>query len=116
MSNKEAFPVALGGSMYVVVSAINEFAPQLTQPPALPAGTSAYRSGMIKAYRNGMISTGVGAYSDGMGRSLPSLAGSMPGLAQPSVNSMSPYSLLMTGMTNPVFADPRFVGNGQVPR
>lgn len=116
MGQREAFPVALGGSMYVVVSAINEFAPQLTSPQSLPpTGTSAYRTGMIKAYRNGMISTGVGAYSDGMGRSLPSLAGAMPGLAQPSTQ-MGPYNLLLTGMTNPTFADPRFAGNAQIPR
>jgi uncharacterized membrane protein len=122
MSNKEAFPVALGGSLYVIVSAVNEFVPQLTQ---LPSGTSpipvpganAYRSGMVKAYRGGMISTGVGAYVPGrmLNGSLPGLAGAMPQLAQPST-MMRPYNLAISGMTNPVFADPRFTSNATVPR
>jgi hypothetical protein len=46
---------------------------------------------------------------------LPSLAGSLPQLAQPST-TMSPYNLAISGMTNPVFADPRFVSGAQVPR
>jgi len=119
MGQREAFPVALGGSLYVIVSAVNEFVPQLTQ---LPTGidipqTHAYRSGMVKAYRGGMIGTGVGAYSPGrmLNGSLPNLAGSLPQLAQPSTN-MQPYNLLLTGMTNPVFADPRFTSNATVPR
>lgn len=121
MSNKEAFPVALGGSLYVVVSAVNEFVPQLTQLPThtgIPAPqTNAYRSGMVKAYRGGMIGTGVGAYTPGrmLNGSLPNLAGPLPQLAQPS-SQMAPYNLLLTGMTNPVFADPRFTSNPTVPR
>lgn len=121
MSNKEAFPVALGGSLYVIVSAVNEFVPQLTQLPTtqqagIPA-VSAYRSGMIKAYRGGMIATGVGAYTGNrmLNGSLPGLAGSLPGLAQPST-MMNPFNLAISGMTNPVFADPRFTSNAQVPR
>jgi hypothetical protein len=123
MSNKEAFPVALGGSLYVIVSAVNEFVPQLTQLPSgsqtgIPApGTNAYRSGMVKAYRGGMISTGVGAYVPGrmLNGAMPSLAGSLPQLAQPST-MMRPYNLAISGMTNPVFADPRFTSNATVPR
>jgi uncharacterized membrane protein len=121
MSNKEAFPVALGGSLYVIVSAVNEFVPQLTQlTPPQQAGipsVNAYRSNMIKAYRGGMIATGVGAYTPGrmLNGSLPNLAGSLPQLAQPST-MMSPYNLAVSGMTNPVFADPRFTSNAQVPR
>lgn len=118
MSNKEAFPVALGGSLYVIVSAVNEFVPQLTTLPTSGAGNvKAYRTGMIKAYRGGMISTGVNGYTGKMlNGGMPGLAGgAMPGLAQPS--SMMPrYDLLLTGMQNPVFADPRFTSNAQVPR
>lgn len=104
MSNKEAFPVALGGSLYVVVSAINEFIPQIVTQPSVPAVPSApavgaYRSGMIKAYRGGMISTGIGQYSR------PGLAQAMPGLAQ----SQGPrWNLGPSGMMNPTQADPRF--------
>jgi uncharacterized membrane protein len=121
MSNKEAFPVALGGSLYVIVSAVNEFVPQLTQlPTAQQAGipsVKAYRSSMVGAYRGGMIATGVGAYTGGrmLNGALPGLAGSLPGLAQPST-SMRPFGLQISGMTNPVFADPRFTSNAQVPR
>jgi len=124
MSNKEAFPVALGGSLYVIVSAVNEFVPQLTQLPSgqtagipLP-GTNAYRSNMVKAYRGGMIATGVGAYTPNnrmLNGALPGLAGALPGLAQPST-MMRPYNLAISGMTNPVFADPRFTSNATVPR
>jgi hypothetical protein len=122
LSNREAFPVAMGGTMYVVVSAINEFIPQLNpsysapQGPALPPGTHAYRGGMINAYRGGMIATGVGQYTKGgVNGALPGLARSLPGLAQPS-RMMSPWNLNNTGMTNPVFADPRFTFGNSVGR
>lgn len=95
---REAFPVALGGSLYVVVSAVNEFAPQLITAPS--PGVSAYRTGMIRgtnAYRTGMITTGVGQYAK------PGLARSMPGLAQ-----LPAWNLGPTGMVNPTQADPRF--------
>lgn len=119
MGNKEAFPVAMGGSMYVIVSAVNEFAPQLTQIPsasALPPTMGAYRTGMVSAYRGGMINTGVNGYTkQGIGGSLPNLARALPGLAQPSTQ-MSPYSLNISGMTNPVFADPRFSFGNSVSR
>lgn len=121
MSNKEAFPVALGGSLYVIVSAVNEFVPQLTQlPTGQQAGipsVNAYRSSMVGAYRGGMIATGVGAYTGNrmLNGSLPGLARALPGLAQPST-MMKPYNLAISGMTNPVFADPRFTTNAQVPR
>lgn len=101
LSAKEAFPVALGGSLYVVTSAINEFVPQLTTAPA-PTTVQAYRSGMIKAYRGGMIATGIGQYSQ------PGLANrALPGLAQPS-QMMPRFDIDSAGMKNPVFADPRF--------
>lgn len=117
LSAKEAFPVALGGSLYVVVSAVNEFVPQLTQAPAPSTAVSAYRSGMINAYgkgqfgayRQGMISTGIGSYS------ATNLARALPGLAQPS-QMMPRFDIDSSGMKNPVFADPRFVSNPQVAR
>lgn len=123
MSNKEAFPVALGGSLYVIVSAVNEFVPQLTQLPVATSsgipvpGTNAYRSGMIKAYRGGMIATGVGAYTPGrmLNGSVPGLARSLPSLAGPS-SMMRPFDIGSSGMTNPVFADPRFTNNAQMAR
>jgi hypothetical protein len=124
MSNKEAFPVALGGSLYVIVSAVNEFVPQLTQLPTSTAqtgiiplpGTKAYRSGMVNAYRSGMVNTGVNGYSKtGFSGSLPNLARALPGLAQPST-MMPPYDLNMSGMTNPIFADPRFSYGNSVSR
>lgn len=125
MSNKEAFPVALGGSLYVIVSAVNEFVPQLTQLPSaapasgipVPGQVHAYRSGQIKAYRGGMIATGVGAYTGNrmLNGSMPGLARSLPSLAGPS-SMMNPYDLAESGMRNPVFADPRFTSNAQVPR
>jgi hypothetical protein len=101
LSAKEAFPVALGGSLYVVVSAVNEFAPQLTMAPVAIAP--------VKAYRQGMISTGINAYRSGMikGYSRPGLANPMPGLAQPSA-MMPRWDITNYGMANPVFADPRF--------
>lgn len=102
LSAKEAFPVALGGSLYVVTSAINEFVPQLTQAPAPAPTVQAYRSGMIKAYRGGMIATGIGAYSQ---TGLANRA--LPGLAQPS-QMMPRFDIDSSGMKNPVFADPRF--------
>lgn len=107
LSAKEAFPVALGGSLYVVVSAVNEFAPQLTMAPA-PAPA-------VSAYRKGMIATGINAYRSGMikGYSKPGLASAMPGLAQPSA-MMPRWDITNYGMQNPVFADPRFALN--VPR
>lgn len=109
---KEAFPVALGGSLYVVTSAINEFVPQLTQAPAPAPAVSAYRSGMINAYRTGMISTGIGAYQSGMvkGYAATNLARALPGLAQPS-QMMPRFNIDSSGMKNPVFADPRFVSS-----
>ena len=104
LSNKEAFPIALGGSLYVVVSAVNEFIPQLTAAPVPANGVSAYRSGMVKAYRGGMVSTGIGQYSR------PGLANRpLPMLAQPS-DMMARFDIDSSGMKNPVFADPRFVG------
>lgn len=107
LSAKEAFPVALGGSLYVVVSAVNEFAPQLTMLPAptVPAGP-------IKAYRKGMIGTGINAYRSGMikGYAATGLANAMPGLAQPSA-MMPRWDITNYGMQNPVFADPRFALN-----
>lgn len=101
---KEAFPVALGGSLYVVTSAINEFIPQLTQAPA-PAPA-------VSAYRQGMIATGIGAYRTGMikGYSATNLARALPGLAQPS-QMMPRFDIDSSGMKNPVFADPRFTSN-----
>jgi hypothetical protein len=107
LSAKEAFPVALGGSLYVVTSAINEFVPQLTQAPA-PA-VNAYRTGMIKAYRQGMIATGIGSYA------ATNLARALPGLAQPS-QMMTRFDIDSSGMKNPVFADPRFVNSPMVAR
>lgn len=101
LGTKEAFPVALGGSLYVVVSAVNEFAPQLVTVPA--PGVSAYRTGMIRgvdAYRTGMINVGVGQYSRA------NLARPMPGLAQ---SQGSRWNLGTNGMKNPTQADPRFV-------
>jgi hypothetical protein len=114
MSNKEAFPVAMGGSMYVVVSAVNEFAPQLTQTTGIPAtGTHAYRDGMINAYRGGMIATGVGAYTKGgFAAGLPGLARSMPGLAMGPASLLPQYNLTNAGMRNPTQADPRFTAFG----
>ena len=111
LSNKEAFPIALGGSLYVVVSAVNEFIPQLTAAPAPAPAVSAYRSGMIKAYRGGMIATGVGQYSrTGLATNRP-----LPMLAQPS-QMMPRYDIDSPGMSNPVFADPRFVNSPLVAR
>jgi len=103
LSAKEAFPIALGGSLYVVTSAINEFIPQLTTTtPTTTTTVQAYRGGMIKAYRNGMIATGIGSYSQ------PGLANrALPGLAQPS-QAMQRFDIDSSGMKNPVFADPRF--------
>lgn len=109
LSAKEAFPVALGGSLYVVTSAINEFIPQLTQAPAPAPAVSAYRTGMIKAYRTGMISTGIGSYA------ATNLARALPGLAQPS-QMMPRFDIDSSGMKNPVFADPRFVNSPMVAR
>jgi len=117
LSAKEAFPVALGGSLYVVVSAVNEFAPQLTQVPAPAPAVSAYRTGMINAYqkgginayRQGMIATGIGSYA------ATNLAKALPGLAQPST-MMTRYDIDSPGMKNPVFADPRFVNSPFVAR
>ena len=108
MGNKEAFPVALGGSLYVVVSAVNEFAPQLTTVPAPTAPVKAYRSGMINAYRSGMIK-GIGAYSQS------GLATALPGLAYPS-ETMGEWEISNMGMNNPVFADPRFANSPLVAR
>lgn len=109
LSAKEAFPVALGGSLYVVTSAINEFVPQLTQAPAPAPAVQAYRTGMIKAYRQGMISTGIGSYA------ATNLARALPGLAQPS-QMMTRFDIDSSGMKNPVFADPRFVNSPMVAR
>lgn len=108
MGNKEAFPVALGGALYVVVSAVNEFVPQLTQAPAPAPAVKAYRSGMIKAYRSGMIGTGVGSYA------ATNLARPMTMLASGSSDLLPRFNLDVGGMNNPVYADPRFV-NG-IPR
>jgi len=114
LSMKEAFPVALGGSLYVVTSAINEFVPQLTTAPA-PAPTTtvrAYRTGMINAYRSGMIATGIGSYA---ATQLANGRAALPGLAQPS-QMMTRFDIDSSGMKNPVFADPRFVNSPQVAR
>ena len=108
LSAKEAFPVALGGAMYVVSSAVNEFVPQLTQVPAPSTGTAAYRSGMIKgvnAYRSGMIATGIGAYAQS------NLARPLPNLAVGPAALLPRYSIDTAGMKNPVQADPRFSSN-----
>lgn len=113
LGNKEAFPVAMGGSLYVVVSAVNEFAPQLTG--ATTTATAAYRTGMINAYRGGMIQTGVptgmGAYTKGVGGSMPQLAlrGPMPGLAFGPSALLPPFNIMNSGMPNPTQADPRFL-------
>jgi hypothetical protein len=109
LGNKEAFPVALGGSLYVVVSAYNEFA-----TPLLSAGTGAYRAGQINAYRNGMVATGIptgfGAYNKGVSGAIPGLAHSMPGLAYGPSALLPNANINFSGMTNPTFADPRFAG------
>lgn len=107
---REAFPVALGGSLYVVVSAVNEFAPQLIPAPAPTAPVSAYRTGMIKAYRSGMISTGINAYSRA------GLAAPAPQLAIGPSNLLPTWNLSDSGMANPVFADPRFTFGNNVSR
>lgn len=117
LGNKEAFPVAMGGALYVVVSAVNEFAPQLTG--ATTTATSAYRSGMItnpggmNAYRGGMIGTGVptgmGTYTKGMGGALPGLARPLTGLAYGPSALLPPFNINYNGMTNPTWADPRMV-------
>lgn len=117
LSNKEAFPVAMGGSMYIVVSAVNEFAPQLTQtgPPvaAVTTGASAYRGGMINAYRGGMIATGVGAYTkNGFNGALPGLARALPGLAAGPASLLPAWNITNSGMRNPTQADPRFAAFG----
>lgn len=123
LSNKEAFPVAMGGSMYIVVSAVNEFAPQLTQTgPA--TGTAAYRAGMISgvnAYRGGMIQTGVptgmGAYSKGgFAGPMPQLARALPGLALGPSALLPAFSISNAGMRNPIQADPRFAAFGTTPQ
>lgn len=110
LGNKEAFPVAMGGSLYVVVSAVNEFAPQLTGAPSM----SAYRGGQINAYRGGMVQTGVptgmSAYQKGVGGALPGLARSLPGLAFGPSALLPNANINFSGMTNPTFADPRFAG------
>lgn len=115
LGNKEAFPVAMGGSLYVVVSAVNEFAPQLTG--ATTTTTAAYRGGM-GAYRGGLVQTGVptgmGAYNKGVGGSLPGLARSLPGLAYGPAALLPTANINFTGIQNPTFADPRFTTN--VPR
>lgn len=120
LGNKEAFPVAMGGSLYVVVSAVNEFAPQLTG--ATTTATAAYRNGMINAYRGGMIQTGVprgmGAYtrSNQFNGAIPGLARALPGLAHGANALLPPYNINFTGMENPTFADPRFSLNPQMSR
>jgi hypothetical protein len=119
LGNKEAFPVAMGGSLYVVVSAVNEFAPQLTG--ATTTATNAYRNGMINAYRGGMIPTGVprgmGAYTTkGFNGAIPGLARSLPGLAYGAGALLPPYNINFTGMENPTYADPRFASNPQMSR
>jgi hypothetical protein len=90
--------------LYVVVSAVNEFIPQLTAAPAPAPAVSAYRTGMVKAYRGGMVSTGIGQYSR---TGLANRA--LPMLAQPS-DIMNRFDIDSPGMKNPVFADPRFAG------
>ena len=113
LSAKEAFPVALGGSLYVVTSAINEFVPQLTAPPAPVPAVNAYRSGMIKAYRSGMIATGIGGMNS---YSATNLARALPGLSTAPSDMMPRFNIDSTGMRNPVFADPRFVNSPMVSR
>lgn len=119
LGNKEAFPVAMGGSLYVVVSAVNEFAPQLTG--ATTTATSAYRNGMINAYRGGMIETGihrgVGAYTTkGISGAMPGLARPLPGLAYGPSALLPQFNINYTGMTNPTHSDPRFVSAPQMSR
>lgn len=105
LGSKEAFPVALGGALYVVVSAVNEFVPQLTQAPAPAPAVKAYRSGMIKAYRSGMIGTGIGSYA------ATNLARPMTMLASGPSAMMPAFNIDSSGMQNPVFADPRFANS-----
>lgn len=118
LGNKEAFPVAMGGALYVTVSAINEFAPQLTG--STTTATSAYRGGMINAYRGGMIATGVptgmNGYTKGLGHALPGLARSLPGLAYGASALIPNANINYSGMTNPTAADPRFVNAAQISR
>lgn len=118
LGNKEAFPVAMGGSLYVVVSAVNEFAPQLTG--ATTTATSAYRAGQINAYRGGMIATGVptgmNGYTRGVNGSLPGLARPLPGLAFGPAALLPKYNINLTGMENPTWADPRFVNHSNAAR
>lgn len=118
LGNKEAFPVAMGGALYVVVSAVNEFAPQLTG--STTTATAAYRSGQINAYRGGMIGTGVptgmGTYTKGMSGSLPGLARSLPGLAFGPSAMLPTANINFSGMNNPTWADPRFVNNPNAAR
>jgi hypothetical protein len=113
LGNKEAFPVAMGGSLYVVVSAVNEFAPQLTG--ATTTATAAYRNGQINAYRGGMVAsgiqTGMNAYQRGVNGSLPGLARSLPGLAFGPSALLPTANINLTGITNPTFADPRFTAS-----
>lgn len=112
LSAKEAFPVALGGSLYVVTSAVNEFVPQLTAAPA-PTTTptvKAYRSGMINAYRGGMIATGIGAYAQ------TNLARALPSLASGASDLLPRYNIDSSGMKNPIYADPRFTNSPMVVR
>lgn len=81
----EARMVAIGGASYVLVSAVNEFLPQLTM--------SAYRGGMINRYR------GVEAYHTGTinGYSQPQLARTMPSLAAPIWGARNAAAIDSTG-------------------
>ena len=105
---EKARRIALGGAAYVVVSAVNEFLPQLTG--ATPPATAAYRYGNIgvNAYRTSNIRGGMGAYSK------TSLAAAKTGLAASSL--LPRWDLGQSGMTNPVYADPRFTQNATVAR
>ena len=118
LGNKEAFPVAMGGSLYVVVSAINEFAPQLTG--ATTTATSAYRTGQINAYRGGMIGTGVptgmNGYAKNLGNAMPGLARPLPGLAFGPSALLPSANINYSGMAQPTFADPRFINHGVISR
>ncbi len=84
----EARMVAVGGSAYVLTSAVNEFLPQLTM--------SAYRGGMINRYR------GVDAYHSGTIQQYakPGLARNLPSLAAPVWGARNASAIDPTGGVN----------------
>lgn len=82
IGSNEARMVAVGGASYVLVSAVNEFVPQLTM--------SGYRSGMIDAYHSGTISQ----YAK------PQLARNLPSLAAPIWGARNAAGIDPTGGVN----------------